>query len=333
MRTSFGTSRLPSWLHALVCALAMTATGVRSDSLSSCHDLPSTAGTPVRLTSTLALLSAAAYLNCPPNIDHGEAHYEVTRVFPGTTRESSGLAYVVYRVTGTGEPVSTVIAFRGTESSWRDWVLGNVPILRLQSRRALRAMDRELEAVPVQQPVLLTGHSLGGGIATTLWRYHPERTNMRAFAFNSSPLLGCLWFDGRRCQQDSRQTYGRWSNSYETGDPTRRLGNLLFPHRWNWLSKLLRGVDRDCYYRKLNFSAGGALSSHSIDNLARSLATDEDGEGTPLVDALEAINCHQRAEHGTHVQCAESVVLKDLAVHFPKTCHPPLGAQADDRHP
>jgi Serine aminopeptidase, S33 len=94
-----------------------------------------------------------------------------------------GFAYSVFERRVAGRPQEVIIAYRGTElPSARDWVPGN--ILGLQNARGLAVFERIRNSTPRSIPVTVTGHSLGGGIATHVSLRHP---NVRTYIFNSSP--------------------------------------------------------------------------------------------------------------------------------------------------
>lgn len=278
-----------------------------------------------------ALLSLVAYLDQPPEIEYLGTTYRVEGVYPAHGSDSAGLAYTRYRAESAANCRHTILVFRGTESSWKDWAYGNLPLLRRQYRLALRAMDIEIRNIPAREPIELVGHSLGGGIASTLWRYYPDRQNIHAIAFNSSPLLGCLLFDGRSCTHDKKTNYRRWRNVYDRGDPTRWIGNLLFPHRWNWFSKLTRGVDRNHYYRKGDYGHTGILGSHSIVNLALGLSEERYGRDSVLIKAIRCIERRRDQQRSGQLLKPETFEFDGLVLRFDNGTPAAPGAIARQR--
>lgn len=100
--------------------------------------------------------------------------------------DETGFAYVVFG-TYTGEHLDEiVVAFRGTDAGLSDWWFGS--LLTKQNDRGLKVFDEWRRRYP-DTPMVVAGHSLGGGIAT---RVSLCRTNVRSFVFNTSPRF-------RRC--------------------------------------------------------------------------------------------------------------------------------------
>ncbi len=108
---------------------------------------------------------------------------------PGWTKIGSkpnnthGMAYDAWsRQPAGGAPQEIVLAFRGTEfthlSDWRD---GNVGTK--QNADGMEVFDEWRGKFPAAQ-MTVTGHSLGGGIATQI---SLSKANVRSYIFNSSP--------------------------------------------------------------------------------------------------------------------------------------------------
>ncbi|HZF96075.1 MAG TPA: hypothetical protein VEZ20_14530 [Allosphingosinicella sp.] len=94
-----------------------------------------------------------------------------------------GFAYSVFERRGAGQLAEVIIAFRGTEGLLgRDMPHGN--LLARQNPRGLAAYDRIRAATDPQVAVNVTGHSLGGGIATHV---SLQRPNVKSYIFNASP--------------------------------------------------------------------------------------------------------------------------------------------------
>ena len=95
--------------------------------------------------------------------------------------DSKGFAYSIFERRQGGTPAELIIAFRGTEfTHLNDWIFGN--FLATQNRRGLRLYD-EVDG-KTDLPISVTGHSLGGAIATYI---SLRRENVRTYVFNSSP--------------------------------------------------------------------------------------------------------------------------------------------------
>lgn len=96
--------------------------------------------------------------------------------------DGRGFAYTVDERRSGGALTAVVLGFRGTEQTFSDWILGN--LLGLQNRRGLAVFDRLRASYGPDVPIVVTGHSLGGAIATYV---SLRRERAPAFVFNSSP--------------------------------------------------------------------------------------------------------------------------------------------------
>ena len=109
----------------------------------------------------------------------GPAYYNPQNV----PNDDVGFAYSVFERREAGRLADVIIAFRGTEGLvGRDMRKGN--FLKLQNPRGLAVYDRIRAATAKSVPVHVTGHSLGGGIATYV---SLRRPNLRSYIFNASP--------------------------------------------------------------------------------------------------------------------------------------------------
>jgi len=94
-----------------------------------------------------------------------------------------GFAYSTFERRQSGRLVEVIIAFRGTEGVVsRDMLCGN--LLACQNAEGLRVYDRIRAAHDQSVDVNVTGHSLGGGIATHV---SLQRPNVKSYIFNASP--------------------------------------------------------------------------------------------------------------------------------------------------
>jgi pimeloyl-ACP methyl ester carboxylesterase len=92
-----------------------------------------------------------------------------------------GMAYDVWQRNTVGAP-EIVVAFRGTEfTHWNDWRDGNFGTK--QNADGIDVFDRLRVQYP-QARFSVTGHSLGGGIATQI---SLSRPSVSSYIFNSSP--------------------------------------------------------------------------------------------------------------------------------------------------
>lgn len=120
----------------------------------------------------------------------------------------AGFAYSVFERRSGERIVEIVIAYRGTQFEfpeiWDDIWYGN--ILTHQNRRGLEVYDLWRAHVDPAIPISVTGHSLGGGIATYVSLCRPR---VDTYIFNSSPRF-------RRC---GRAVFNRRYAVVEHGEP------------------------------------------------------------------------------------------------------------------
>ncbi len=160
--------------------------------------------------------------------------------------DGRGYAYAIYDRFEGERLAETIIAFRGTEPSVADWVLGN--ILGLQNGRALltaRSVASELGGAALT----VTGHSLGGALAhhVTLNDLHIEGIDAPGSrVFNNSPRFSGYARDGDR---------------------------IAVVERGDWLTPLrFFGSEPNQLYTSLNCQPGYApIRDHSIRTLAECL--------------------------------------------------------------
>lgn len=94
-----------------------------------------------------------------------------------------GFAYAIFERYEGDRLAEVVIAFRGTElTTWPDWMHGNFK--PHQNKRGLELYDKVRARVSPAVPISVTGHSLGGGIATHV---SLNRAGPKSYIFNASP--------------------------------------------------------------------------------------------------------------------------------------------------
>jgi hypothetical protein len=313
------------WLPLVVFAV-MVAPVLADDELE-CHDttLKPFYQRHARSDAVLATLSLAAYLDCPPDIVRTDAEYRVLEWFPDDERIDFGLAYVVYGKFQKSDPdrrIQKLVAYRGTQfSSPADWFLGNLPLLRFQYRLAEKKLDDVLEDRQSGEEVIYTGHSLGGGLAVSMWRYRAKDDKLiSAVSFNGSPMFGCILLHNgtHSCRREQENDDPLWHNAFEKGDPTRIVGNVLFPWRWNWLLKHW-WFNRDPYYHRYDFLKPAAITDHDMATLANNLACNTGDTNVDLTNALVAIQCI-RDHKGDRAKCQVEIAEARDVLRFDNDC-------------
>jgi hypothetical protein len=156
---------------------------------------------------------------------------------------ASGLSYQVYHRIVDGKVVEKIISYRGTDfSSLRDWWFGNIG--SRQRREAISIFDQiNTDTIPTS----VTGHSLGGALATQVSLCRDVHLNI---VFDTSPR-----FSKKMCDQ----TYiNRNTSLAEYGE----------------VNKLLRifGTEPDQRYISLGcLSEGWGITQHAMSKLAACL--------------------------------------------------------------
>ncbi len=148
----------------------------------------------------------------------------------------NGLKFSIYR---DGMSQKHVVAIRGTANA-RGWISNLTwPVqYRDIDEKAKGFVDGN--GINIRENYVVTGHSLGGGISIFL----SMKYGVTAYGFNSSPRYGWL------IRKPYRNVHGIRYVAYESGDPTRIAGNLLFPWRWNFISEDFSKI----YFQKYSFT-------------------------------------------------------------------------------
>ncbi|HYC95844.1 MAG TPA: hypothetical protein VEB39_09135 [Sphingomicrobium sp.] len=153
-----------------------------------------------------------------------------------------GFGYGLYEWARTPGSPELALAFRGTDFSQReDWAYGN--IIPLQNRRGLDTF-RRIRAAHPGKPIHLTGHSLGGGIATYVSLVDPVAQSV---VFNSSPRFRAP----RNPARNRRTTIVEY-------------GEILKATR-------LLGREADQLYMSIGCTRGGPIHQHTMRLLAECL--------------------------------------------------------------
>ncbi len=157
----------------------------------------------------------------------------------------SGLAYDIFEKQGSNE---VVFAFRGTDSK-TDYLTANlaVPPFNFQYRQARKEFGRYLSQHSHKNAVV-TGHSLGGGLALSVSVHH----GVAAITFDPSPRI----FDGIGDLHEPAERV----IVYEDGEILQ-----VFRKHWKKVSEVVQ--QKDIYRCSFNFAG----SQHRSDYLALGL--------------------------------------------------------------
>lgn len=108
--------------------------------------------------------------------------YSVSSVeIPSELMDTPGFQFKVFDQVIEGELVERVIAYRGTDEFWEDWILTNLFGSRAQNRAALELFEHLNDN---STHISVVGDSLGGGLATQVSVCHQVE---RRLALNTSP--------------------------------------------------------------------------------------------------------------------------------------------------
>jgi len=207
----------------------------------------------------------------------------------------TGFAAKSWLHTDSNNRKELVVAYRGTGSIWiRDCLFGNlipfsgmIPYNQYHEARkyALKKQSQLMKAHP-KLPIVLVGHSLGGGLAEYVQRTLP---NSRAITFNTSPNNGRIIssFKSDKPQID-------WVRVYERGEFLsflRRPGSPDFCPDSTPSGKGLRTAQFDSFKNWKMTPTSNPFKGHSIHDhclaLLKISATTGDPSALEVIHALE----------------------------------------------
>ena len=175
----------------------------------------------------------------------------------------SGLAYDIFEKQGSNE---VVFAFRGTDNK-ADFLTANlaVPPFNFQYRQARKEFGRYMSQ-NIHKNAVVTGHSLGGGLALSVSVHH----GVTAITFDPSPRI----FDGIGDLHEPAERV----IVYEDGEILQ-----AFREHWKKVSDVVQ--QKDIYRCTFNFAEMSKLSKHRSDYLALGLLN----LGATVNPALKAV--------------------------------------------
>lgn len=174
-----------------------------------------------------------------------------------------GFAYRIYE-RNIDSQLETIVVFRGTDSFFTDNWHGN--LLGRQNKTGLAIVKRLREKLGADAKITVTGHSLGGGIASHVSINMP---NIDAYVFNTSPRF---WKKNRK---DDYKDDAKRISVVEFGDPL----------------KVLRLFGREPTQKYFSLGCtryNGWGGQHSMANLARCLTDIAANAGDPMAINLRS---------------------------------------------
>ena len=216
-------------------------------------------------------------------------------------RDERGLSYDIYEYVSPSQAENTenlltrvVIVVTGTDQ-WRDLLYGS--LTASQHRRFRRNLEQYLAEHTDVRLSQVIGHSLGGALAMNA-SFNFEGVD--AITFNASPRIG-----GK-----GKQMRNQRMALYESGEIVRKLGNALFPWRWQWI----RGGEwwAQIHYRRFHFTDGNPITNHAIHRIAWGMLGEAAEQNREMRGLLQS-NCNEYAiqgasKHGMPAQCAAALI-------------------------
>jgi pimeloyl-ACP methyl ester carboxylesterase len=249
--------------------------GVREDDLSTLGD---------HAMETKKRLRKTTQLDSPPweNATEKSSIDDANDVYL-RCEDTTGLMYYVWE-RRTERQTSVVVAFRGTSGGIGDWIYGNLwwitrtlpmdnQYLKARGYMAKVIDHYERDAVKEgrQAPrIVVTGHSLGGGLAQHMLYMFPDKIE-QVIVFDSSPVTAS--HDVSHVAETNKELFlGSEARIERVYLDYELLGLTRFPH------KVFLGVPP--YVQEVRFNLEGAwkpVSLHGMDRMANELYERSDG--------------------------------------------------------
>ncbi len=232
------------------------------------------------------------YLNA--SVGNGSTWQRVPEVeLAGLCEDDLGLYYQVWRREALAA-TEVVLAFRGTWG-WKDWQYGNLrwatrflpgedqyERARSYSIQVINHFEALSESEMANRPVRFysTGHSLGGGLAQTVFYQNPDKY-LQVFAFDPTPVTGFtdqpkeIQMAACACRELPEGTPPGETGIYRFYESYEVLANLRIWH------KLIFNPHRHIHEVRFAFDeSANIVSQHSMYNLAINLVKESNRKPT-----------------------------------------------------
>ncbi|NME72797.1 Mbeg1-like protein [Flammeovirga aprica] len=184
---------------------------------------------------------------------------------------AQGFNAILYKHTQEKE---YVLAFRGTDEGI-DFKYGNNPISQKQNETGLKVFDHVVKLIGDGNKIIVTGHSLGGGIAMGV---SLNRSNVSCYSFNGSPVF----------KKKNKLGKGNIRHSIvEYGDPLK-------------IVKML-GREATQTYTSVNLTPG-TKKQHSIKNLAIGITQIAAITSTEAIESLKMNNISAQFDYDATIE-------------------------------
>ncbi len=263
--------------------------------------------------ATLATISAATYTNNLAGLPGGFGPVALAGTVGGVFVSENAAASVT---TGTldGQAV-VVLAFRGSDDR-QDWInnLRNINADYAKFAPLIAAVEQY--AAQNNLPVIVTGHSLGAGLAQVFMSEHPEKgtVSYQAVTFGSPGALLPAAPDARITSFEIADDLIPYVGEYRAAIGAKAIGNELYA---NTLAAVAVGASGSLTPEDV-LNAIPTLTANYVNRGETVLLPDSDGQRLPFLPAqildsadLLKIATDNKERHGILIYAAESAAAAD----------------------